>query len=452
MPTPHKKSSAPPSLASSTMQRDLKSTYALISVHGDPAALIGEEGSGGQNVYVREVGIALTHLGCQVDMFTRRQHPDQAAIVHHAPGCRTIRLDAGPAEYIHRNELFQYLPAYVEAWLDFQQKEGRTYELLHTNYWLSSWVGMQLKARLKIPQVHTYHSIGAVKFQTTGEWPEIAQTRLDVEKNLLEQADCVVSTSPHEEADLRQLVSKKGNVRIIPCGTDIQRYGLVDRAQAREQLGLDPDMPMVAYVGRFDPRKGIDTLIRAWAKLSDLSAPSELDQIPKGQVYIVGGSRPGSADDEETTRLKSLVQELRLEKTIIFTGRVSDADLLLYYTAANVCVIPSHYEPFGLVALEAMASGTPVIASDVGGLKFTVLPKKTGLLVPPKDPDALAEALTQVFAQPKQWQRYGVAAQKHVQKVFSWSGVAVQLKELYTSLETSVKPSLETSRKSSMVR
>jgi glycosyltransferase involved in cell wall biosynthesis len=367
-------------------------------------------------------------------MFTRRQHPDQAAIVHHAPGCRTIRLDAGPAEYIPRTELFQYLPAYVEAWLDFQKKEGRTYELLHTNYWLSAWVGMQLKDQLKIPQVHTYHSIGAVKFKTTGEWPEIAQTRLDVEKNILEQADCVVSTSPNEEADLRKFVSKKGTVRIIPCGTDTQRYGLVNQEQAREQLGLDPDMPMVAYVGRFDPRKGIDTLIQAWARLGSLSVSSESDQIPKGQVYIVGGSRPGSADDEETKRLKALVKKLGLEETVIFTGRVSDADLLLYYAAANVCVIPSHYEPFGLVALEAMASGTPVIASNVGGLKYTVRPCVTGLLVPPKDPDALAEALTQVFEQPDLWKRYGVAAQQHVQEVFSWSGVAGQLKQLYASL------------------
>ncbi len=451
MPTPHKKFSAP--TLTGTMQRDSKSTYALISVHGDPAAPIGEEGSGGQNVYVREVGIALAELGCQIDMFTRRQHPDQAAIVHHAPGCRTIRLDAGPAEYIHRNELFQYLPDYVEAWLDFQKKEGRTYELLHTNYWLSAWVGMQLKAKLKIPQVHTYHSIGAVKFKTTGESPEIAQTRLDVEKTLLEQADCVVSTSPNEEADLRKLVSKKGNVKIIPCGTDTQRYGLGNQEQAREQLGLDPDMPMVAYVGRFDPRKGIDTLIRAWAKLSDFSASSDSAQTPKGQVYIVGGSRPGSADDEETTRLKSLVKELGLEETIVFTGRVSDADLLLYYTAANVCVIPSHYEPFGLVALEAMASGTPVIASDVGGLRYTVRPNVTGLLVPPKDPEALAEALSQVFEHPELWKRYGDAAQEHVQKVFSWSGVAAQLKELYLSLEKPVESSLEASQPSrKMVR
>jgi D-inositol-3-phosphate glycosyltransferase len=440
MPTPHKKSFAPGSTGT-TMQRDSKPTYALISVHGDPAAPIGEEGSGGQNVYVREVGIALAHLGCQIDMFTRRQHPDQAAIVHHAPGCRTIRLDAGPAEYIPRTELFQYLPAYVEAWLDFQKKEGRTYELLHTNYWLSAWVGMQLKEQLHIPQVHTYHSIGAVKFKTTGEWPEIAQTRLDVEKKLLEQADCVVSTSPNEEADLRKFVSKKGTVWIIPCGTDTQRYGLVHQEQAREQLGLDPDMPMVAYVGRFDPRKGIDTLIQAWAKLGSLSESSASDQVPKGQVYIVGGSRPGSADDEETKRLKALVKNLGLEETVIFTGRVSDADLLLYYAAANVCVIPSHYEPFGLVALEAMASGTPVIASNVGGLKYTVRPCVTGLLVPPKDSDALAEALTQVFEQPDLWKRYGIAAQQHVQEVFSWSGVAGQLKQLYASLvpKSSVK-------------
>ena len=403
-----------------------KPTYVLISVHGDPTAEIGKDGAGGQNVYVRELGTALFNQGHQVDMFTRREYPDQAEIVEHGPGFRTIRLTAGPLEFVHRNDLFSYLPEFVEAWLDFQQRSDRNYVLLHTNYWLSGWVGLQLKKSLGLPQVHTYHSIGAVKYRDVQDPPDIAAVRQRAETECLEQVDCVVATSPQEEAHLHRYLSAQGTVKIIPCGINTRRFSTVTQADARQQLGIDPDVFIIVYVGRFDPRKGIETLIRACA------------QLPRSfHIYLVGGSREGSIDSLEQNRIQGLVRELDLESQVTFTGRIAQSKLPPYYSAASVSVVPSHYEPFGLVAIEAMSAGTPVIASAVGGLCHTVIDYKTGRLVPPQDADALAVALQSAMNDPSTWCDYGAAGQDWVQRSFGHTAVATQMYELYETLTSS---------------
>jgi D-inositol-3-phosphate glycosyltransferase len=401
-------------------------TYVLISVHGDPTAEIGKDGAGGQNVYVRELGAALSRQGCQVDMFTRRENLDQAEIVEHAPGLRTIRLTAGPAKFIPRTELFEYLPEFVEAWLEFQQRSSRNYVLLHTNYWLSGWVGLQLKEKLGLPQVHTYHSIGAVKYKSVKNPPAVAAIRHKVETDCLEQTDCVVATSPQEEAHLRKYISSSGTIKVIPCGIDTERFATFTQKEAREQLGIDPDAFLVLYVGRFDPRKGIETLVKACTQI----------QQPF-QLYVIGGSRQGGADSREQGRIRELVKTLGLESSVTFTGRISQPQLPPYYAAANVCAVPSHYEPFGLVAIEAMAAGTPVIASRVGGLCHTVMHNKTGRLVPPRDPDALATELNSVCTDPITWSAYGTAGRTWVQQSFGHSAVATQMYDLYTTLRAS---------------
>ncbi|WP_218082002.1 glycosyltransferase family 4 protein [Anthocerotibacter panamensis] len=402
---------------------------ALISVHGDPAAEIGHEGAGGQNVYVRETGLALAKRGYQVDMFTRREHPDQPEIEHHALGCRTIRLTAGPACFIPRMELFAYLPEFVQQWRAFQARQRYNYQILHTHYWDSAWVGMQLQQQTGLPHVHTYHSLGAVKYQKTDVWCAQASTRLEVERQVLEQASCVVATSPQEEADLRHLVSQQGQIQVIPCGTNTKLFAPMERRVARERLGLAPTSRVVLYVGRFDPRKGIETLVRACAILPDRE---------NFQLILVGGSLAGAVDDQEYHRIQRLVHELGLDSVTTFTGSQPQSKLVHYYAAADVCVVPSYYEPFGLVTVEAMACGTPVIASDVGGLKFTVQSGITGQRVPPRDPAALAQALWSVFAQPQQWRDFGRSARQRVAKHFSWPGVARQLDQLYQSLQPSV--------------
>ncbi|MBE9168750.1 glycosyltransferase family 1 protein [Pleurocapsales cyanobacterium LEGE 06147] len=402
-------------------------SIALISVHGDPAVDIGKEEAGGQNVYVRQVGEALARQGWQVDMFTRASEPEQPKIVQHSENCRTIRLVAGPEEFVPRDEIFGYCHDFVSALLEFKDQENKEYSLIHTNYWISGWVGLQLQQKLSIPVVHTYHSLGAVKYKSISTIPMIASTRLTVEKDCLEQADCIVATSPQEKEHMRSLVSSKGNIAIVPCGTDIERFGAINRDEARKSLGIAADTKVVLYVGRFDKRKGIETLVRAVSN-------SSWHNDSRLQLIIGGGSRPGRSDGIERERIEGIVAEVGMTEKTIFPGRIGDEELPVYYAAADVCVVPSHYEPFGLVAIEAMASGTPVIASDVGGLQFTVVNEQTGLLAPPKDVAAFSQAIERILND-SQWQKQlGTNARKRVEEKFSWSGVASQLNDLYLRL------------------
>lgn len=225
------------------MNNKSQKRIALISVHGDPAIEIGKEEAGGQNVYVRHVGEALAKLGWQVDMFTRKASAEQATIVEHIDNCRTIRLTAGPEEFVPRDNIFGYAPEFVEQVLKFQQQEGIQYPLVHTNYWISSWVGMQLKKIQQSKQVHTYHSLGAVKYKSVTTVPMVATKRLSVEKTVLETAERIVATSPQEKEHMRSLVSPKGNIDI-----DIDvAFGGNKRSHVFFFLGTGGDNPFSCF-------------------------------------------------------------------------------------------------------------------------------------------------------------------------------------------------------------
>ena len=414
--------------------RPMRPTIALISEHGDPAAEIGKDAAGGQNVYVRQVGESLAKLGWQVDMFTRKSNPNDAQIVQHAPHCRTIRLIAGPETYIPRDELFQYMPEFVTSFQAFQAQSGIVYPLAHTNYWMSGWIGLELQRHQQIQLVHTYHSLGAVKYLSVSEIPVIAQTRLAVEQQILEQVDSVVATSPQERDDLKTLVSRLGYIDIIPCGTNVATFRPISKTEARTQLGISLKEKVVLYVGRFDRRKGIETLVRATGELRSKLAQGTTIDPEQLKLLVVGGSDPNEADGSERRRIEEIVTELDLTANTEFVGMIGHDRLALYYTAADVCVIPSHYEPFGLVAIEAMACGTPVVASAVGGLKFTVISEETGLLVPPHDVAKFARAIERILTDEIWARKVCKQASARVKQKFSWTGVAIQLSDLYRHL------------------
>lgn len=404
-----------------------RQAIALISDHADPAAEIGLEEAGGQNVYVRHVGENLAALGWQVDMFTRKVHPDDDDIVQHSPHCRTIRLQAGAATYIPRDRLFEHMPEFVQSFQTFQAKNGCHYPLVHTNYWLSAWVGLELQKTSAIQLVHTYHSLGAVKYQSVQNRPASMDMRFQVEREILEKASCVVATSPQEEQTLRSLISAYGTIEMIPCGTDTSNFRLMSKPDARKQLKFNLHEQIILYVGRFDSRKGIETLLRAFALLKQ-------QDIKNLKLVIVGGSSPHMPDGEERIRIEGIVAELGLDSDVLFAGQIGHDLLPLYYTAADVCVIPSHYEPFGLVAIEAMACGTPVVASDVGGLKFTIIPEETGLLVPPHDIAAFANGIHRILFDDLWARKLRKLASANVNQRFTWSGVAIQISDLYRQL------------------
>jgi glycosyltransferase involved in cell wall biosynthesis len=225
---------------------------------------------------------------------------------------------------------------------------------------------------------------------------------------------------------LGSLVSPEGRIDVIPCGTDLDNFYAIPKTEARQKLGLNPTDEVVLYVGRFDQRKGIETLVRSCALIKQTSLDSS-----HLRLVIVGGSDSDKSDGEERQRIEQLVQDLGLSEQTIFAGRVGHDRLPLYYTAADVCVIPSHYEPFGLVAIEAMACATPVVASAVGGLKFTVVPEETGLLVPPQDTAAFAAAIQRILSDELWARKLRKRATERVRQNFSWAGVAAQLSNLY---------------------
>lgn len=395
---------------------------ALVSVHGDPLLPLGAEEAGGQNVYVREVAMALAARGHHVDVFTRGRECEAPEVLPLGEA-RVVRLPAGPRGFISRNQLFRHLPEFAERLRNFSA--GRRYDVLHTNYWLSGWVGRRVSEGWGTPQAHTHHSLGAVKYAASGKVPAIGQQRLDVENQLI-ASTAVVATSPQDIACMERYYQRRPQATIVPCGVNAQRFVPQDQAACRATLDLPQGVPLLAYVGRFDPQKGIDTLVRA-AKLASAKHPVHL--------VLAGGFEPGAGDANEYERIRALVEALGLTERTTFLGRQEQARLPLVYGAADLCVVPSHYESFGLVSIEAMGCGTPVIASDVGGLRYSVIHRETGLLVPPRDDDAFASAITLLLDDAGLRARMGAAGARLVQRVFTWDAVAERLEGLYQSLE-----------------
>lgn len=400
-----------------------RQVIALISDYADPAEEIDMEEAGGQNIYVREMGESLAALGWQVDIFTRKSHPNDPAIVQHSPHCRTIRLQAGPETFIPRDQLFDYMPDFLASFQAFQAKNAVRYPLVHTNYWLSGWVGLQLQQQNNAQLIHTYHSLGAVKYDTMTSKPAIAETRLVIESEILAKADCILATSPQEKETLCDLLSETGRIEVIPCGTTANFHRFPKKV-AREKLGWAEQDKILLYVGRFAPRKGIETLVKSCAELKQR-------KVENLKLVIVGGSSLDRLDGPERHRIEQLVEALELQDQTDFAGRIDHDWLPWYYSAADVCVIPSYYEPFGLVAIEAIACGTPVVASKVGGLRFTIQPEETGLLVPPKDEMALADAIEQVLGDEAWATKLKKQASSGMNQRFSWQNSALQVSDLY---------------------
>ncbi|KAK4336614.1 hypothetical protein RND71_043953 [Anisodus tanguticus] len=400
---------------------------ALISVHGDPAVDFGKEEAGGQNVYVRNLGEELARLGWNVDMFTRKVDVKQQTIVQHRNNCRTIRLKAGPIAFIGRDNLFDYAQDFLNSFLDFQKENKVFYPIIHSNYWISGWVGLQLRKIQGSKQLHTYHSLGCIKYISVDNIPEVANTRLKYEKEVLENAEYIIATSPEEERDMRNYMSSKGTIEMVPCGTDIERFNSEKREEARKKLNFKENDKIVLYVGRFDYRKGIETLVRA-------VNISKFRNDPNLKLVIGGGWTVGGSDGNERERIGKIVAECNLDNITIFTGQLGPSNLHLYYAAADCCVVPSHYEPFGLVPIEAMASGTPVVASEVGGLKYTIVNEKTGFLCPPKNNEAFANAIDKILSSIELRDNLAKNGVQRVTELFKWENVCIRLGKLYNKL------------------
>jgi D-inositol-3-phosphate glycosyltransferase len=387
---------------------------ALISEHASPLAALGGEDSGGQNVYVAELARRLGASGHDVDVFTRRDSKLLPEVVHFDERVRVVNLSAGPAESVPKDELFPLMAEFRDAFYRFARREPAAYNLVHANFWMSGWVACEAKRDLGLPFAQTFHALGEIKKREQGDADTSPPERQATELRILEQADVVLATCPAEVEDLTILYGTQHSpLALVPCGVDVEKFRAVDRREARKELSL-AEKPTVVYVGRLVPRKGVDTLIEAFALL-----PERLG----AQLVIVGGE-PGVQESPEIKRLSALARKLGVEERVIFTGSRPQRDLYRYYGAADVSVTVPHYEPFGMTPLEAMACATPVIGSRVGGIKTSVADGKTGFLVPPKNAEALANHLLRLLSDENLRERMGRAARRRIEEHYTWERIA----------------------------
>jgi D-inositol-3-phosphate glycosyltransferase len=397
---------------------------AMISMHGCPLAKLGEKDAGGMNVYVRELSLALGQAGHLVDVFTRCQDYSTTQIVELGPGARVVHIEAGDVQYIDKRDLFPVVPQFTERVLGFRQETGLSYDLVHSHYWLSGCCAMELQREWKLPMVHMSHTLGALKNNVARNHDEREPSlRITSERRIVARADRLIAANPAERRDLQAFYrADPTRISVIPCGVDLDLFRPLPRDQARALLNLPVDAKIVLFVGRLEPIKGVDVLLDALSHL-------DCDGC-HGLTLIVGGNLDGT----EAARLLAIRDRLGLADSVRFVGAQEQRTLPYFYAAADVCVVPSFYESFGMVAIEAMACGLPVIASRAGGLQFTVRDGQTGLLVLPGDSLALAAALQQLLTDDDLRSRLGTEG-KRVACDYSWKRVAEGMTEVYRGLK-----------------
>ena len=411
---------------------------AFISEHASPAALIGGEDAGGQNVYVNEVARELGRLGFQIDIFTRRDTLRTPEVVSWSSGVRLVNLTAGPARFVPKDDLPPFMPAFRDALIRFAQRDRADYDLIHGNFWMSGWVATELKRQFGIPAVQLFHALGTTKRRHQREADTSPSDRIDVEHGIVHSVDRVIATCPAERADLmREYHADPRRIEVIPLGVDPRLFRPKDRREARHHLGLglQEDDFVLVYVGRVLPRKDIRNVIVALAHLGRHGD----ERFTRVKLLVVGGE--GRVPDPDVTpelgELQRLAEELGVADRVIFTGERRQDELRDYYSAGDVMVTTPWYEPFGLTPLEAMACARPVIGANVGGLAFTIRHGETGLLVPPRSPEALAAAVHALIDDPDRRAAMGSAGRDRVERDFTWKTVAERTASLYESVHLS---------------
>ena len=391
---------------------------ALLSMHGCPVARLGERDTGGMNVYLLRVARELGSRGHLVDVFTRVHDARDAQLMDLGRNARVVHLEAGPYHETKAG-LQQYIPQFLESLQEFRESEGISYDLVHSHYWLSGLAGMELSRALGVHHATTFHTLARAKMEARPAEDEPAN-RLAAESLVARSADSIVVSTEQEKGDLGRLYDVAADrVDVVPAGVDLDLFKPMDKAEARHELGLTESNIVLSVSKRVEPLKGVHILISAIAQLGDISDT---------RLLVVGGD-PGG--DRELQRLMELAEALGVADSVTFTGAVEQTELPKYYSAADIFVMPSYYETFGLVALEAMACGTPIVASGAaGGPKSFIEEGTTGYLIPWPSPDHYAERLEQILGNSALKGRIGRAGRDKA-LTMGWDTVASGLSRHY---------------------
>jgi D-inositol-3-phosphate glycosyltransferase len=403
----------------------------MLSVHTCPLATLGGKETGGMNVYVRELARELGTRGIYVDVFTRQQNPGIPKISRRlGETVRVIHLPAGSAEPYDKNRLVLHLPEFAGHIKAFTETQGIRYDIVHGHYWHAGLVADDLRQGWGTPYVEMFHTLARLKNRVAQRPSELEPAlRAEQEERIIRDADRVIAATTLEREQMAELYgADPKKISIVPPGVDLTLFRPLPCEEARASIGLPPDTHMILFVGRIQAIKGIDLLIRAMAELLERN-PSLEGHVT---LVIIGGHGDPSTD-EELQRLLSLRADLDVSHTVAFLGSRDQDTLVDYYNAASVVVVPSHYESFGMVALEAMACGTPVIATDVGGLSLNVADGYNGYLVGPGDVDELAYKIGLLLQQDELRGQLGRQARQWAEG-FGWHHIADETLGVYAQV------------------
>ncbi len=393
----------------------------MLSIHSSPIGALGTQDTGGMSVYVRETAKELGIKGHLVDIFTQHNAGNQEPVIHLYDNVRLIRLAGGTHQNIDKSSLYEVLPKLLNELKSFRIKENIAYDIIHSHYWLSGVLGLELQSSWNANHLITYHTIGAVK-NLTCPTENASELRLAKEKILAKQCDrIIVPTQKDKEYLIQYYDAPCDNIRIVPCGVNLDRFKPQDKISARRQLVLPIDDPIILYVGRFTPIKGLDRLFKSF---SCMTRPSG------ARLLMVGGDGKRSRMSQH---LKAKAKAFHIQDRLMFAGRVDQKILPQYYSAADVLAVPSYYESFGLVALEALACGTPVVTTAVGAMEAIVKNGITGYVATDSDPYHFAGLIEAVLLKQKQNSLSPSTIRASVSEL-TWARSASLLLDAYRSL------------------
>ena len=381
---------------------------AMVSAHSCPIGHLGAKDTGGMSVYIRELAHELGKQGHLVDVYTRAHDPRDRQIYELGQNARLIHLEAGEVEDIHKLIVYSYLPDFACNLENFRKHNDLQYDLIFSHYWLSGLVGEYLQQRWNVPHITMFHTLGAVK-NTLGVGEDEPELRIEMERSLAQNCHrIIIPTEKGKEELIRHYGTLPERISVVPCGVNLEQFKPVGKESARKYLALGDDK-IILFVGRIDPLKGIDKLIKAIHYLQNIQGL---------RLVIIGG---GEYSQLEIEQLQRLACNLNIQDSVTFLGLIKHDQLPYFYSAADVCVVPSYYESCGLVALESLACGTPVVATDVGNLKSIIRQGETGYVVTDNTPHCLASKISLILS------RSSIESARSIRASvsrFSWSNIA----------------------------
>lgn len=411
---------------------------AILSVHTSPVAPPGGKKVGGMNTYVREIAQEFAARGITIDIFTRRTSDDTPYIdTSLGNGVNVITVKAGETGPLSTTEIVPHLQQFTARVIAYTIRQNVSYDLIFSHYWLSGWVAQKLKEAWGTPFVQMFHTLGHMKNRIPSVTSPVPEQRIRVETQVIEWADAIIANTRAEQSQLLWLYrADRRKITVCPPGVNTNRFYPLPQSTAREQLNIPPDDNLLLFVGRIEPLKAVDSIIEALAILRQ----NHPDLLQKTRFAVIGGN-PSDKTDMDMRALQQLTDELGLNQVVSFLGAKGQSKLTQWYAAATAVIMPSEYESFGMVALEAMATGTPVIASEVGGLAYLVKDNETGYLVPSRAPSSLADRIVDVLDNPTERQQMATHAAA-LAKTYAWEVIAGRLLMIFEEILRRERPAM----------